>query len=232
MKYDNVDISGTGEYEMYINPNPVELYVPVEEDEEEFEYEIISRDSGGYLRLDPYDWATESKRSSWTCDECGEAYDDDASCHYVDDHNYCEYCYDRHCACCDNCYEDGLQSNMTEMHNGNWYCKGCVDRGRVDIGQCESCEEWYDTDDLNYVVTNHYGDTEYRCRYCGEVERCNATSCYNYALVDDMTDTEDGNVCPECAHKKYTPCEKCENTVTSNGVCEKCEELEKEEVSE
>ena len=121
----------------------------------------------------------EGNMDIYTCDVCGENYDED-------DLTYCEHCGRRICynceryverysySVCPDCLDDlyvectecgdyVLASNATQDSNGEWYCEECAEEC---LAECVKCGDIYNRETMKEMQDNDTGEIYYLCNAC------------------------------------------------------------------
>ncbi len=121
----------------------------------------------------------EGNMNLYTCDECGENYDEDdiyicehcgrrvcPNCErYVERYNYsvCSDCLDDLYVECTECGDYVLCDDATQDSNGDWYCEECAEEC---LAECAKCGELYNRENMKVVQDNDTGEIYYLCNAC------------------------------------------------------------------
>ena len=95
------------------------------------------------------------------CDRCSDVIELDSS-HYHKDEYFCERCFHSNHSHCTHCNEIENHDNLYTAQGGDDYCEDCF----YDLHtSCERCEDYYGTEEMNYI------DERYICNDCNRETR-------------------------------------------------------------
>lgn len=100
------------------------------------------------------------------------------------------------------CISCGYQ---TEPGNG-LYCRDCTNGPSQ---MCESCEEYFDEDELHTAYDENGSEIQV-CRDCLNNNFTICRNCNGYYPDESVIDTVQGPVCPDCLENCFTYCARCD----------------------
>lgn len=172
------------------------------------------------------------RHETYTCDECGEDFDDEDDLYTVRNSRgqeilVCEDCRDRYYTQCDECGEWFPNDDMVRTANGDYVCQDCLNEY---YSECAECGDYERDRDMCYVIDGH-GEEVKVCEDCRDRHYTKCDKCGEYHFDDDMTEAFGGGgcplqVCPSCLSEHFEECRECgefyESSAMEDGLCPKC----------
>ena len=170
-------------------------------------------------------------RETYTCDECGDSFDDEDDLYTVRNSRgaeilVCEECRDRYYTQCEECGEWFPNDDMVRTANGDCVCQDCLQEY---YSECAECREYEKDGDMCYVINGH-GEEVKVCESCRDRYYTCCDVCGEYHFDDNMTAACNVNgsvqVCPGCLSEHFEECRGCgefyETCMLEDGLCPDC----------